>query len=485
MPDVARSPEAGDGHSLLERPLSRRQVIRGGLLAGGAAFLAACGAAATPAPTAAPATAAPASAAPATAAPATPTPAPSESFAGLQLHNFTGGYMIPWLTAGTAAWKAATGGDALSDNVDFASKQIKQAGVIATQDSSYDMMYTTSAYGYIPKFAARLLLPVTSDAGSYGADLSDFFDGAKKALTTGDGVLRALPLYASPAIWTWNKTLFTKIGEDPENPPDNYPALFKLVPKFKAAGIIPSIQPWLATQAILFAQLYFTYIFNSTDKQMFSPDFTQLGFDNDTGLEVFNVIEEGFKSGFWDPKYMNIVNEHDGYKLFLDGNVATIRWSESPIATGAMADPKNVGIRQQPGYRPGTTGSTGGPDGLGVSKFSKNPDACWSWSKRNFSKEIGLAAATTIKDSTGALVLYATARTSVATDPAVIKAQPLQPVYAQQNKGNTNPWSTPYDTTPVFNEVIAKMISGDYTGAQAHNAAVKGCQDLIIKYLSS
>ena len=47
----------------------------------------------------------------------------------------------------------------VSDNVDFASKQIKQAGIIATQDSSYDMMYTTSAYGYIPKFGARLLLP--------------------------------------------------------------------------------------------------------------------------------------------------------------------------------------------------------------------------------------------------------------------------------------------------------------------------------------
>jgi hypothetical protein len=182
---------------------------------------------------------------------------------------------------------------------------------------------------------------------------------------------------------------------------------------------------------------------------------------------------------------MNITNEHDAYKIFLDGNVATIRWSESPIATGAMADPKNVGIRQQPGYRPGTTGSTGGPDGLGVSKFSKNIPAAWSWSRANFSAEVEKAAATTVKDSTGALVLYPVARTSVVSDPDVIKAQPLQPVYALQNKGNTNPWSTPYDTTPVFNEVIAKMISGDYTAAQAHAAAVKGCQDIIIKYLSS
>ena len=46
-----------------------------------------------------------------------------------------------------------------------------------------------------------------------------------------------------------------------------------------------------------------------------------------------------------------------------------------------------------------------------------------------------------VKDSTGALVLYPVARTSVVSDPDVIKAQPLQPVYAEQNKGNTNPWT--------------------------------------------
>jgi hypothetical protein len=150
-----------------------------------------------------------------------------------------------------------------------------------------------------------------------------------------------------------------------------------------------------------------------------------------------------------------------------------------------MADPTHVGIRQHPGYKAGTTGSTGGPDGLGVSKFSKQQAACWSWARYNFSPAVEKQAATTVKDSTGALVLYPPARTSVASDPDVIKAQPLQPVYALQNKGNTNPWSTPYDTTPVFNEVIAKMIAGTLDSPGAHAAAVKGCNDIIIKYLSS
>jgi hypothetical protein len=294
-----------------------------------------------------------------------------------------------------------------------------------------------------------------------------------------------LPLYDFPSLWGWNKKHFAAIDEDPENPPDNYPALFALVPKFKAKGIIPCVQPWLATQSNLFALLYFTYIYNSTGHPMFSPDRTQLMFDGDEGKQTFTVIEEGFKSGFWDPKYMNLVNEHDAYKIFGDGKVATVRESESPALPAATADPAVHGIRQHPGVAPGTSGSTGGPDGLGVSKYSKNVDACWSWSKRTFGKEVELAAATTVTDSTGAKVLYPVARTSVVADPAVIAAQPLQPLYQAQNKFQTDGWSTPYDTNPVFNEVIAKMISGDYDAAKAHAAAVKGVQDVIIKYLSS
>src|SRR5262249_11412028 len=199
-----------------------------------------------------------------------------------------------------------------------------------------------------------------------------------------------------------------------------------------------------------------------------------------------SVSEEGFKSGFWDPKYMNLVNEHDAYKIFGQGNVATVRESEDPVLTGDMAIlTATHGVRQMPGYKPGTTGSTGGPDGLGISKFSKNPDACLSWAQRTFGPEIGLAAAPTVKGSDGNLVLYSVARKSVASNPDVIKLQPLQTVYALQNKGATNGWSTAYDVQPVFNEVISKMISGEYDAAAAHAAAVKGCQDVIIKYLSS
>jgi ABC-type glycerol-3-phosphate transport system substrate-binding protein len=382
--------------------------------------------------------------------------------------------MIPYLDLGTAKWNAATGGTAISDNVTFAEKQIKQAGIIATQDPAYDIIYTTPAYGYMFKFGQRLLEPIADNFG----DTSDFLDGSLKELTSPDGVLRALPLYDFPYVWGWNKKHFAAIGEDPENPPDTWDALFDLAPKFQAKGIIPCVQPWLATQAILFAQLYWTQMYNATGHPMFSDDRTQVMFDGDEGKLTFATIEKGFKTGWWDAKYMNITNEHDAYKIFGDGNVAAIMESESPALPAAMQPAAVHGVRQFPGFVSGKTGSTGGPDGNSVSKFSKNKEAGWSWMRVTFSAEIAKAAA--LSD-----VHYPVARKSVIADPEVVKAIPLLAAYALQNQGATSLWGTPYDTQPVFNEVINKMISGDYTADQAHAAAVKGCQDVIIKYLSS
>ena len=67
----------------------------------------------------------------------------------------------------------------------------------------------------------------------------------------------------------------------------------------------------------------------------------------------------------------------------------------------------------------------------------------------------------------------------------MIAAQYLIPAHTAQAKGVTNLWSTPYNYAPVFDDVVNKMIKGEYTATQAHEAAVKGVQDVIIKYLSA
>ena len=85
-------------------------------------------------------------------------------------------------------------------------------------------------------------------------------------------------------------------------------------------------------------------------------------FDGPEGLSAFQTIEAGLKSGFWDPKFLNITNEHEAYVEFAKGNMATVMHSESEIhptekeliAAGKLAGPPVPGHRVgDDGLRPG------------------------------------------------------------------------------------------------------------------------------------
>lgn len=455
--------------ALLSSAVSRRQVLKGGLLAGSAAFLAACGTATT---SSAPASAPPASAAPGSAGPSAEPPSASPvSYAGVTLQNHTGGYSIPAFEIGLKHWKEETGGNATFENIPFDEKPVKIAGMIATQDSSWDLQYTYD--NFMQRFGSRLLIPLE---GNYTGDLSDFIPVAIKGFTTqSDQVLRGLPIHFSTWLWDWNKTHFTTIGEDGDNPPDTYEALFALTPKFKEAGIIPCVQAWQGAGGT-FAAFYFKHIYNSLGHPMFSDDRTQVMFDGQEGLLTFQTIEAGLKSGFWDPAFLNITNEHDAFIKFGEGNVATVVHSETILEPGLPAG--THGTRQFPGINPGTTGSSPGADGLGVSQFSVQQEAAWSFFNRLYSPDVA-------KEICLSETLYPPTRISVLQDPEVVAAQPLLPAYEAQAKGQSDLWSTPYAYEPVFDDAIAKMISGEYSAAQAHDATVTGVQDLIIKYLSA
>jgi len=473
MTDDKRTPNAQ-----LSGAVSRRQVLKGGLMAGSAAFLAACG---TTQSSSAPASAAPPSKAPtgsgASAAPASEAPTPEPvSYAGVTLNNSTGGYSIPAFQIGLDAWKAETGGNATFTNIPFDEKSIKYASFIATQDASWDLHYTYDIF--MQRFGTRLLLPLE---GNYTGDLSDFIQTALPGFTTqSDQVLRGLPIHFSAWLWTWNPELFEAIGEDGSNPPDTYEGLFALTPKFVEKKIIPCAQPWQGAGGT-FAKLYWTHIYNSTGHPMFSDDRTQVMFDGPEGLAAFQTIEAGLKSGWWDARYLNITNEHEAYVEFAKGNMATVMHSESEIkpTEPELVAAGKLAVRQFPGIESGKTGSAQGADGTGVNKWTKQPEASWSYFNRLFTPDIAL------KISLHKPELYPPTRNSVLEDPAVIEAQPLLPAHAAQAKGVTNLWSTPYNYEPVFDDVVNKIIKGEYSAQQAHDAAVAGVQDLIIKYLSA
>ena len=334
-----------------------------------------------------------------------------------------------------------------------------------------------AAYGYIQKFAERLLLPVTSDADSYGQDLSDFFPNSPRqrspAPTASSGPCLCTTF---PTLWGWNKALFTKIGEDPENPPDNYPDLFKLAPKFKAAGIIPSVQPWLATQANLFALNYFVNIWNSTGMPFLSPDRTQIGFDNDDGQADLRAHRGGVQERVLG---LQVHEPHQRARCLQDlrrrqrGHDHREREPDPDRGHGAVRpEPRlraciRAGRRARAARRAGPTASASAS-----SRPSRTPAGA------------GRATTSAPRSRRPRRRPSRTARARSCTSPSpgrrwspipdVIKAQPLQPLYAEQNKFQTDRWSSPYDLAPVFNEVIAKMITATTTQRRAMGRGRQG-----------
>lgn len=442
------------------RGVSRRDILKRGAVLGGALFVAACGGSTTtPVPTG---VASPAS------APGAASGAPGdESWAGVKLNNMTGGYMLPYLEIGLRQWKTATGGDAIFDNLAYSEKQARIEKILATEDPSWDLIYSFDEF--VQQYGARLLIPIAERFG----DTSDFVESSIRALSTPDGVLRALPLYEFPAIWSWNKAHFTAIGEDGENPPDTWAALFDLVPKWKAKGIIPSAQPWLGDSGT-FAASYFKGIYNSTGQPLFNADRTAVGFGGQEGLLAFQTIEAGFTSGFWDPASLAVANEHDAYELFGKGDVATVVWSETPRIA---LPPEQQGIRQFPGIRSGTTGSVAVADGLGISRWSLQIDAASSFVRTTWGAKVAREAALSQNK-------YPVARKSVLADPEVMAAQPLLAAYRAQAQGETSGWAAPFRYAPVFDEVIRSMVAGELDAAAAQRAAVDGCEALIATWVS-
>ena len=439
--------------AFVERQVSRRQVLAGGLAAGAAAFAVAAGSRATLAQDASP----------------EPTPAATGdgSFAGVMLQGFSGGYSMNAEHIGLAAWNAKTGGNATFTNVPFTEKPAVLAAMIATADSNWDTIYTSD--NFMARFGARILIPV-AEWGE--VDTDDYYDAAISTFTASDGVLRGLPIHYSGFLSAYNTELFAKIGLD--QPPTTWEELIDLTPKFKEQGIIPSIQPWLGEGGI-FAAFYFMQMYNSLGKPMFSDDRTQLMFDGEEGLRTFQVIERGLKEGFWDPSYNNTKNEHDTFVLFGQGNVAFIIAGEDSVPEGDMV--AKFGRMANPGIDAGTTGTVNGSDGLGLSKFSTRADASKSYLTTQFSQEVCLQVALSPDR-------YPPTRDSVLNDPAVQEYDAdLTPIWAVQSKGGMNRWGAPYDWNPVFDEVLAKMISGELDAAGAHQAAIDGVNKVIQEWL--
>jgi len=179
--------------NLLRRPVSRRDMLKGSLTAGGLVATGGAGVLLDACSTGS------------SSSSSSPTAA-STNFNGVVLNIFSGGYTIPYEQLSQTAWKAATGGDVSITNVPFGDRPAKIAGLIASKDSSFDLIYMYD--GYMKRYGDRLLLDLTDVVG----DKTDFLPVTMKTLTSPSGVIKAGPMHGEHMVLLWNKSMLASSG---------------------------------------------------------------------------------------------------------------------------------------------------------------------------------------------------------------------------------------------------------------------------------
>jgi len=446
---------------LLRKPVSRRDLLKGGLTAGGlvatggaGVLLDACS----------------------TGSSSSSTPSATTDFHGVTLNIFSGGYTIPYEQLAQTAWKAKTGGDVTINNIPFGDRPAKIAGLIASKDSSFDLVYMYD--GYMKRYGDRLLVDLTDVIG----DKTDFLPITMKTLSSPSGLIKAGPMHGEHMVMLWNSDLFKQIGES--KAPTTWDAAFALAPKFKDKGIIPMALPFLSPT---YGNFYWDFFINSLfPNPIISPDYTQILFDNADGLLSFQTIKKGLDAGFFDPGSFSSSDEYAVALLFNSGKMAMhLGWTEhykDAISQdvknySATINPSVVEAALVPGVKEGTSGSVNGIEGLGINKYSKHIDACKSFIKSLISPEVG-------KQAVLSPTVYPPTRFSVLADPEVLSHFKIAKVWGDQAKYNLDLHNAPYDLAPVLDEAVGGLVRGKYSAQQAFDQTVKGSKAAIVKWLS-
>ena len=164
------------------------------------------------------------------------------SFAGVTLQNHTGGYSIPAFEIGLKHWKAETGGNATFTNIPFDEKPVKIAGMIATQDSSWDLQYTYD--NFMQRFGARLLDAARGQLHGRPERLHSP-SPSRASRPRSDQVLRGLPIHFSTWLWDWNANHFTRSARTARTRPTTYDGAVRAHAEVQGEGHHP-VRPAVA-----------------------------------------------------------------------------------------------------------------------------------------------------------------------------------------------------------------------------------------------
>ncbi|HET7559098.1 MAG TPA: sugar ABC transporter substrate-binding protein, partial [Limnochordia bacterium] len=198
-----------------------------------------------------------------------------------------------------------------------------------------------------------------------------------------NGNIYALPYWLDIRGTVYNKQLFSQAGLDPNTPPQGWTQMENYVKKLTRIqdGVLKQIGLFESWQASDWGQeeTYGAYAMQRHTPLFFNQDDTKVMFNQPANVETVEFLARLYK--IVNPAVAK--NEvQDPFNGFYDGKVAMTSGGTWVPSTAYSQDPswkQNLGFfvgRYSPETQPAALTYV---NGIGISKFSKDPDLAWSF----------------------------------------------------------------------------------------------------------
>ncbi len=296
----------------------------------------------------------------------TSAPAASQSFEGQTLNIMVDDFREAWDgTIWGPAFEEATGATIEWTYVPFAGLDAKYATLIASNDSSFDLItaIVTSAPAYRQILFAKM----------NGLVDQAILDDAGAIDKVGDDVY-SVGVFDGAHLFYWNQEYYEQAGLDPAVAPASFDELFEQCDKLKVAFPDKYCFDWeMSDPNTTFS--YWALLLNAAGGSMYSDDLTQVAFNGPAGQAALETLVRIFT--YADPGGYTITSQVETGQRFAQGEtMVNFNWdnADKQIMQDATKSTfvGKIGIGIIPGIGGNRSGSINGWEGYGINTYSEN-----------------------------------------------------------------------------------------------------------------
>ena len=349
----------------------------------------------------------------------------------------------------------------------FNDLQDRLATLFSASDASYDVVFTWAAWtaqfgqaGWLQPLDRGVVPPGLLQAGLDSVSWN--------------GTVYGLPKFASVQTMYWNKAHFREAGLDPDKTPatwDEFVAAAVAATRDGRFGFAADMgnvdgayQVFLKTLLLNGGAMY-----DAQNKPTFAEE---------PGVDALTRLKGLLDEKIMSPSSLQITNSSDLNTVFANGAASIVfNWPAQWAAavTKGPLKAEDVGLGVLPGIRV-PTASIDGSCGYAINVRSANKQGALAWLRFVTGREVQ----TRIVTEEGWLPVSQ----ELITDPAIVKAQPVVPIYAEANKGPIRRYGSPWytDSVQVLSAGITKAMLGQVSPTEALTTASQQVTDIVARY---